>query len=231
MNTNEFLAHHGIKGMHWGVRKEDPGGDSSSSKTSSPKKPMTKKRKAAIVLGSAALAAGIATGAYFVHKKLNTKIPVSQIVHDAKKTEDIAKYAEALAKEPVGIIHAARGKAVGFQFPQYGGLSNPQKEVLSAFKGDTEPRAGTFIRYGDKLEKVAGVFRDPLNRVDRAGRPIDHMVVLPKDLADGVENLDQLRDVAWPKMKDAYNSFYNLSPMQFSTGGKITENGVIPKLY
>lgn len=72
IDEDEVLAHHGVKGMRWGVRKQRPSGGAGPSKK---RKGLSRKQKAAIagVLGTAA-----AVGAgYYLHKSGNGKKQVA----------------------------------------------------------------------------------------------------------------------------------------------------------
>ena len=69
IDEDEVLAHHGVKGMKWGVRKQRPSGGAGPSRKK--RKGLSRKQKAAIagVLGTAA-----AVGAgYYLHKSGNGK--------------------------------------------------------------------------------------------------------------------------------------------------------------
>ena len=82
IDEDEVLAHHGVKGMRWGVRKQRPSGGAGPSKK---RKGLSRKQKAAIagVLGTAA-----AVGAgYYLHKSGNGK----KIAGVAKKQGSAAK--------------------------------------------------------------------------------------------------------------------------------------------
>ena len=82
IDEDEVLAHHGVKGMRWGVRKQLPSGGAGPSKK---RKGLSRKQKAAIagVLGTAA-----AVGAgYYLHKSGNGK----KIAGAAKKQGAAAK--------------------------------------------------------------------------------------------------------------------------------------------
>lgn len=82
IDEDEVLAHHGVKGMRWGVRKQRPSGGAGPSKK---RKGLSRKQKAAIagVLGTAA-----AVGAgYYLHKSGNGK----KIARVAKKQGAAAK--------------------------------------------------------------------------------------------------------------------------------------------
>lgn len=82
IDEDEVLAHHGVKGMRWGVRKQRPSGGAGSSKK---RKGLSRKQKAAIagVLGTAAAAGA----GYYLHKSGNGK----KIAALAKKQGAAAK--------------------------------------------------------------------------------------------------------------------------------------------
>ena len=82
IDEDEVLAHHGVKGMHWGVRKQRPSGGAGPSKK---RKGLSRKQKAAIagVLGTAA----VVGGGYYLHKSGNGK----KIAALAKKQGAAAK--------------------------------------------------------------------------------------------------------------------------------------------
>lgn len=82
IDEDEVLAHHGVKGMRWGVRKQRPSGGAGSTKK---RKGLSRKQKAAIagVLGTAAAVGG----GYYLHKSGNGK----KIAALAKKQGSAAK--------------------------------------------------------------------------------------------------------------------------------------------
>ena len=82
IDEDEVLAHHGVKGMHWGVRKQRPSGGAGPAKK---RKGLSRKQKAAIagVLGTAAAVGG----GYYLHKSGNGK----KIAALAKKQGAAAK--------------------------------------------------------------------------------------------------------------------------------------------
>lgn len=206
-----FLEQSGIKGMRWGVRKAPE----SSTKTISSKELQPKsntKRNAAIILGSAAVATAIIVGAVYAKRHMGVK---TKDISNASETTK--KFAEGLAKEPVGLVHSTRGKIRGFSFPQHGGLTDPIKEYdKSGLTKDLSDNA--FIRYGSKNEKIAARFIDPLGRKDAAGRLIPHEVLLPEDMARGINNHDDVVKKTWPLIKDIYNGFYRSEQGSFGPG-------------
>ena len=82
IDEDEVLAHHGVKGMRWGVRKQRPSGGAGPTKK---RKGLSRKQKAAIagVLGTAAAVGG----GYYLHKSGNGK----KIAALAKKRGAAAK--------------------------------------------------------------------------------------------------------------------------------------------
>lgn len=86
IDEDEVLAHHGVKGMKWGVRKQRPSGGASSRKK---RKGLSRKQKAAIagVLGTAA-----AVGAgYYLHKSGNGKKIAAAAKKHGASARDFAK--------------------------------------------------------------------------------------------------------------------------------------------
>lgn len=95
INEDEVLAHHGVKGMRWGVRKQRPSGGAGPSKK---RKGLSRKQKAAIagVLGTAAAAGA----GYYLHKSGN-----------GKKLAGLAKKQGAAAKK----FAQGKGRNLGAQ--------------------------------------------------------------------------------------------------------------------
>lgn len=82
IDEDEVLAHHGVKGMRWGVRKQRPSGGAGPSKK---RKGLSRNQKRAIA-GALGLAAGVGTGIY-LQKSGNGK----KLVGLAKKQGAAAK--------------------------------------------------------------------------------------------------------------------------------------------
>ena len=95
IDENEVLAHHGVKGMRWGVRKQRPSGGAGPSKK---RNGLSRKQKAAIagVLGTAAAVGG----GYYLHKSGN-----------GKKLAGLAKKQGAAAKK----FAQGKGRNLGAQ--------------------------------------------------------------------------------------------------------------------
>lgn len=95
IDEDEVLAHHGVKGMRWGVRKQRPSGGAGPSRK---RKGLSRKQKAAIagVLGTAAAAGA----GYYLHKSGN-----------GKKLAGLAKKQGAAAKK----FAQGKGRNLGAQ--------------------------------------------------------------------------------------------------------------------
>lgn len=95
IDEDEVLAHHGVKGMRWGVRKQRPSGGAGPAKK---RKGLSRKQKAAIagVLGTAAAVGG----GYYLHKSGN-----------GKKLAGLAKNQGAAAKK----FAQGKGRNLGAQ--------------------------------------------------------------------------------------------------------------------
>ncbi len=178
--------------------------ETSVSDSSGQKPKMSGKKKAAIVLGSVAAATAITVGVIYAKKHMNT--PTSDILPASKS---VRKFAESMAKEPIGIVHSSRGKNGGYTFPQRGGLDNPGEEMIKA--GLDRMKVGEFKRYGERSEKVAARYLDPEGRKDFSGRLIGHDVVLPESMAKNVSNLSDVEAMTWPLIKDVYQVLWDKS--------------------
>ena len=86
IDEDEVLAHHGVKGMRWGVRKQRPSGGAGPSRK---RKGLSRKQKAAIagVLGTAA-----AVGAgYYLHKTGNDKKIAAAVKKHGASAKEFAR--------------------------------------------------------------------------------------------------------------------------------------------
>lgn len=95
IDEDEVLAHHGVKGMHWGVRKQRPSGGAGPSKK---RKGLSRNQKRAIA-GALGLAAGVGTGIYL------------QKSGNGKKLAGLAKKQGAAAKK----FAQGKGRNLGAQ--------------------------------------------------------------------------------------------------------------------
>jgi hypothetical protein len=204
--ADDVLEHFGVKGMHWGVRKEKTGAKSESGEPKS-----HTKRNVAIVLGSAAAVTAIAVGAVYAKKHMG--VSVGDI---PKATAETKNFAAALANEPVALAHSSRGRSRGYAFLRDGGMKNVSTEFINA--GLADAPTGFFRRFGANSEKVAARFADPLGRLDEAGRPIGHDVILPASMARDVHNIDDVIRVAWPSIEPMYAPFYRAARGAYGPG-------------
>ena len=222
-DTEQFLAHYGKKGMKWGVRKESasaplsgslngtvagsgrpypqaaPAGDVADQKAAR----KAKAKKIAIGVGILAAVAGTAYVAHQVNQNGGRQ------VKDLPKTKpSVKKKTESIMTEPTDVIYSTRNKNQGFSFRRDGNLPDPLNEYDQAFGGNQDTDA-FFRRYGKDNEKVAARFLDPEGRKDAAGRVIPHEVIVPKSMASGINNLDDVRSKIWPSLKDEYARGYD----------------------
>lgn len=204
--VDDFLSHYGAKGMHWGIRKaEDTKGNNvgkSQIDISADRK--AKAKKIAIGVGILVVVAGAGYAAYTLNK--NGKLPLSSM--RSATPSSAKKIAETVSHEPTTMIHATRGRDVGFQFFKKGGVPDALVEYTKA--GFTEDdRRENFKRYGKSGEKVAARFFDPEGRHDFAGRIIPHEVIVPASMSNGINSLDDVKTKIWPLLKPDYDILYN----------------------
>lgn len=207
MNTDEFLEHHGIKGMHWGVRQNRSSGNSGEKSPSD----HAKLKKTAKIAGGVLVAAAVVAGSVYLAKHpelLQKAINPKTKSGNAKKGKE---FVDSLIKEPTSPIHAARTKNNGYDFQMKGGLRDPLPEYDRAgFQKNPFLEENGHVRYGSKKEKVAVTFKDPHGRKDRAGRTILHEVIIPESHAAGIKNFEDAKSKAWSLVKDTYDPRYDL---------------------
>lgn len=230
----EYIAHYGVKGMKWGQRKADlPGssrtssGSSSSSSSGSSSssssgdlsdgsgpeagKSVFNRKNATIFLGSALAIGAVTAGGIYLANNPQMLKSLSEIGKAKDAINKGEKMAQALAKEPTSVVHFSRAKHKPLSFLLAGDLADPGVEIARSplnkwFEANVR---GTFIeRYGDNLEKIAAIFPDPEGRKDFAGRGISHAVILPKEVAKGVSDINDAPNVAWSLIKDNYQAVW-----------------------
>ena len=130
IDEDEVLAHHGVKGMRWGVRKQRPSGGAGPSKK---RKGLSRKQKAAIagVLGTAA-----AVGAgYYLHKSGNGK----KIAALAKKQGAAAKeFTQGKGRNLGAQARVKKAQAKRFKNSQAANLKNAASKASSAAKSGAD---------------------------------------------------------------------------------------------
>ena len=199
----EELIHYGVLGMKWGVRK-----DRKNSGTRKSMSPETKK-KLVIGLSTAAALAVVAAGAVYVAKKKG--ITISSLRASKKTVSSGKTVTEKLLKEPTDIMVAARGKNVGYRFVKSGGLDDALPEYTKAFGASERTSVGgLFKRYGENSEKIAARFINPDGLKDAAGRVIPVDVIVPKHMASGINNMDDILAKVWPTIKKEFLATYKL---------------------
>lgn len=161
IDEDEVLAHHGVKGMKWGVRKQRPSGAAGSRKK---RKGLSRKQKAAIagVLGTAA-----AVGAgYYLHKSGNGKKIAAAARKHGASARDFAKgkgrnlgaqarvkraQAKRLGLSAQGKASTANAYARGYGKVAVGGAKGAASRLGSAAKS----AGGTTKAYARGYGKVA----------------------------------------------------------------------------
>lgn len=91
--ANDILEHYGIKGMHWGVRRSDPGG------SSAPSHPMSEDAARASAFRDIAKSSGVHALSNKELKDLNERMNLEQ------------NYARLVAENSKGAAHIKRGEA------------------------------------------------------------------------------------------------------------------------
>ena len=196
-----ILEHYGVKGMHWGVRKQREAGEK---KQRTPEEQaahdlkVARAKKVAIGTGVLVAAAGAAVLTYKLGK--SGKLPISSLKKAQPKPEEAKKVVEKVFHEQTDIIHATRGKDYGFRFIKKGGLPDPLQAYESAFS--ERPDAGLFNRLDDG--RIALSFMDPQGRRDHAGRVIPHEVIIPKSMSGDIKDHADAVAKVWPELEKTY---------------------------
>lgn len=196
-SPGEAFEHFGVKGMRWGVRNTEERTPEQAAKLQRRK---ATAKKVAIGTGALLVVAGSVFVAHKTHQ--SGELPLSSLRSQKKpKTERTVKKFVSTVSEQTDLIHASRGRTQGFQFFRKGGFPDPYSEYAKAF-GHDKFTDGLFERVGDK---IAASFLDPDGRVDRAGRPITHQVLIPKSMTSGINSMKDVTDKIWPQIKDTYD--------------------------
>ena len=202
--VDAFLAHYGVKGMKWGVRK-DRSSNSGDRLKLSLKDPQVK--RAAIV--GASVTAIVAT-AFIASHFSDTKMDPDIVAKGAAKVKEIFE-------EPTDVIYmtkAYRGSGV----TRDGIDSTPLHFVA---KGQTKDYFDIFDKAGlndehfakpgafKKLSNgdVAAVLSDMFGRVDAAGRDIPHAVLIPASKANGLDSIEDVVTKWGPDLEKRYQDF------------------------
>ena len=208
--VEEFLAHYGVKGMKWGVRRSKTGGSESSGEKRSPEEKAARRataKKVAIGTGLLIAAAGAAYAANSMSK--NGSLPISSLNRKAPKAAEAKELVSKVIESPKNIVYATRGKNKGFSIYDSGGLQEPFSALENAglMSGRNEIRPGNIRKLKDG--SVAASMDDPLGRTDSAGRVIPHMMIIPKSMSTGIENIGDVASKIWPLLADRYAPTYD----------------------
>lgn len=201
--NEDLLVHFGIKGMKWGIRKDRSSSPApQKSGKNQPRFSEEQKRRAKqVAIGVGVLL--VAAGSIYAIRSLNKSggLPVKSV----RPSSTAKKAVEEVFQPPTSVLHAARGKNVGFNFLQKGGTPT----FLHAYEkaGFTAHGGGEMFRRAADGQ-VAARFMDPLKRSDWTGRAISHEVIVPKALASGINSVEDVKSKLWPTLKDAYDTFY-----------------------
>ena len=207
--TVDELYHHGVKGMHWGIRKDRSSGTGESTAPDH-----TKRNKALKIAGGVAVAAVVVAGSVYLAKHPELLQKAVNSLSNKKTTSQGKKFVDDFSKsknELTGVAHLTGAGNLADRAHRKGGLSDVYGELtkhdLVDYSGNLNIPPNSFKRYGENLEKIAVSFPDPHGRNDFAGRPILHQVLLPKQHAEGISDFESAKSKAWSLVKDSYNKF------------------------
>jgi hypothetical protein len=112
----------------------------------------------------------------------------------------------------MSLIWATRGRAWGFRFLRNDASGDPLPVYDTAFADveDTPEACHRVAATGALPELVALRFSDPGGRRDRAGRVIPHDFVVLGPLADGIDSVEEGRQLIWPLVADEFERVWEL---------------------
>lgn len=173
IDEDEVLAHHGVKGMKWGVRKQRAasGGAGSTKK----RKGLSRKQKAAIagVLGTAAAAGA----GYYLHKSGKAK-RFAKGAAEKLKTTEAGKYAEAtrLAANAAAFKTGNAVKGAGYKAKnQAWKAGNKARKAAEGGGGGVKSAAGMAAR---SAKSAAGAAKSKVGK-KTPGKALSTHVVQP----------------------------------------------------
>ena len=198
-SPGEALTHFGVKGMHWGVRKERETAGSKPKKSMTSEEKRARAKKVALGVGVLLAVAGTAFVAYKLNQSGN--LPVSSL-RKTKPTPAVKK----ILQEPTDIIHVGGAKNNGYSFLRKGNTPDYASLMQKAFPHGTE--------YGDTFKhmpdgSIAAQFFDPKGHKDAAGRVIPHNVIIPKSMTAGIHSIEDVKKHIWPIVEPAQEAYYH----------------------
>ena len=208
--VEDFLAHFGVKGMKWGVRRDKSRGSESSREKRSPEEKAALRAKAKkVAIGTGVLVA--AAGAAYVANSMSKKgsLPISSLNRKPPKAAEVKKLVDKAVESPTSLVFSTRTKNKGFSIYDKGGLSNPFGALESAgmITGRNELQPGNIRKLKDG--SVAAVMHDPRGRKDSAGRVIPHSMIIPKSMSAGIDSISDVASKIWPLLEDRYAAMYD----------------------
>ena len=165
VRSDDYLAHYGVLGMHWGVRRYQKYGEGGYEPKDETKKHRmsSKTKKVLIAAGAVAVTAGLA--AYGVHKvkKLNSKGASSAI--GVLKTAGKVSVSDIPKVNHVDVprVNPARTAVNRIDVPRV----NPARTVVNRVDVPTIPKSP---------KKLSDFEFDAVRRIDAAGKATDVMV-------------------------------------------------------
>ena len=201
-SVETFLAHYGVKGMKWGVRKrsDEDSKDRKALGKFDLKNP--KVRNAAIAAaGITALAAGAFIASRYKVKLSN--IPSATVDKGKEKADSILEDATDYiylskpfrgsgAKTTLSFVSKGQTKDY-FKILDDAGLNSADFQNNSIRK----------MANGD----VAALFSDMFGRVDDATRPIPHAVLIPASKAVGLNSIEDVIEKHGPELEKRYLAY------------------------
>lgn len=201
-SVETFLAHYGVKGMKWGIRKR-------SDEDSKDRKALGKfDLKNPKVRNAAIAAAGItaiAAGAFIAsrYKVKLSNLPSSTVDKGKEKADSILK--EATDYIYVSKPYRGSGARTSLAFVSKG----QTKDYFKIFD-DAGLNSSTFANNSIRKMKngdVAALFSDMFGRVDDAMRPIPHVVLIPASKAVGLNSIEDVIEKHGPELEKRYLAF------------------------
>lgn len=201
--VDDFLAHFGVLGMHWGVRKEQPASKGTESKDKSKgfswDNPKVKVAAAAAIGVTAIVAGGLLASRF--------KVKLKDIPVDLGKAKAAA---EKIIDDPQDIIYLSKpfkgsGTRTTLGFVSEGKTKDFFTIFDKAGLNDDSFGVGEFRKL--KNGQVAAILADSAGRLDDATRPIFHAVLIPADKAVGLNSIDDVITKFGPQMEKEYAAF------------------------